>query len=94
MAESENTTKKAKVSDDDEGDEADNQAEAEAELLAEDKASAEWDEEMVPVPVDAGHLADLVDMGFSDIRARKGIYDEMGTIYCCSHNLLVVLNHI
>jgi hypothetical protein len=72
IAELENTTKKVKVNDDDEGDEADDQAEAEAELLAEDKASAEWDEEMVPVPVDAGHLADLIDMGFSDIRARKG----------------------
>lgn len=70
--ETESSTKKAKVNDDDEGEEADDQAEAEAELLAEDKASAEWDEEMVPVPVDAGHLADLVDMGFSDIRARKG----------------------
>ena len=51
---------------------ADEEAEAEAELLAEDKASAEWDEEMVPVPVDAGSLADLMEMGFSDVRARKG----------------------
>ena len=28
---------------------------------------------MVPVPVDAGQLADLIEMGFSDVKARKGV---------------------
>ena len=32
-----------------------------------------WDEEMVPVPVDEGILAELMSMGFSDVRARKSI---------------------
>lgn len=33
----------------------------------------QWDEEMVPVPVDESILAQLMEMGFSDIRSRKGI---------------------
>lgn len=28
---------------------------------------------MVPVPVEAGALADLIEMGFSDVKARKGV---------------------
>merc|ERR1712146_55243 len=31
-------------------------------------------EELVPLPVDEGILKELLDMGFSDTRARKGIY--------------------
>ena len=69
--ESGSIAKKLKSNDDADAD-ADDEAEAEAELLAEDKASAEWDEEMVPVPVDASSLTDLMEMGFSDVRARKG----------------------
>lgn len=45
-------------------------AEAEAEAQAEDDG---WGEEMVPVPVNEDLLKELVEMGFSDIRARKGI---------------------
>ena len=33
----------------------------------------QWDEEMVPVPVDESILTQLMEMGFSDIRSRKGI---------------------
>lgn len=47
----------------------------EADLLAEhDKAAAdsEWDEEMVPLPVNEDDLATLIDMGFTDTRGRKG----------------------
>ena len=57
----------------DEDEDEDDNAEAEAELLAENKAASEWEEEMVPVPVDSGLLSDLMDMGFSDVRARKGL---------------------
>jgi hypothetical protein len=71
ILESGSSAKKVKSNDDADAD-ADDEAEAEAELLAEDKASAEWDEEMVPVPVDATSLTDLMEMGFSDVRARKG----------------------
>lgn len=62
-------------------DEADNAA-AEAELAAE-QASApqhfqeapgqQWEEEMVPVPVNEAFLAQLLEMGFSDVRARKSL---------------------
>lgn len=31
-------------------------------------------EELVPLPVDEGILKELLDMGFSDVRARKGIH--------------------
>ncbi len=33
----------------------------------------EWEEEMVPVPVSEELLSELLDMGFSDTRARKGL---------------------
>eukprot|EP01031_Cornospumella_fuschlensis_P033337 gene33337-40327_t len=33
----------------------------------------EWEEEMVPVPVNEELLKELVDMGFPDVRARKGL---------------------
>ena len=33
----------------------------------------QWDVEMVPVPVDESILTQLMEMGFSDIRSRKGI---------------------
>ena len=72
----ESQLKKVKTNEDDndnDEDEDDNNAEAEAELLAEQKASSEWDEEMVPVPVDISLLADLMEMGFNDVRARKGL---------------------
>lgn len=36
-------------------------------------ANSEWDEEMVPVPVNEQLLAELMDMGFPDVRARKSI---------------------
>lgn len=39
-----------------------------------------WDEEMVPVPVDAALLAELLDMGFSDTRARKGLVHGSSSI--------------
>ena len=43
---------------------------------------------MVPVPVDAGQLADLIEMGFSDVKARKGMSDiaismRLVLIYVC-----------
>ena len=41
--------------------------------MAENKAASEWEEEMVPVPVDSALLSDLMEMGFSDVRARKGL---------------------
>ena len=69
----ESQSKKLKTTNDDDEDEEDDNAEAEAELLAENKAASEWDEEMVPVPVDTALLSDLMDMGFSDVRARKGL---------------------
>lgn len=34
---------------------------------------SEWEEEMVPVPVNQDLLTQLLDMGFSDTRARKGL---------------------
>jgi uncharacterized UBP type Zn finger protein len=34
---------------------------------------SEWEEEMVPVPVNEELLSQLTDMGFSDVRARKGL---------------------
>lgn len=34
---------------------------------------SEWEEEMVPVPVNDMLLSQLIDMGFSDVRARKGL---------------------
>ena len=37
-------------------------------------AGEDWDgEAMVPVPVDEGQLQQLVEMGFSDVRGRKGL---------------------
>ena len=54
-------------------------AAAAAEMDAADKAqqdaanTAEWGEEMVPVPVDEGILNQLAEMGFSDVRGRKAI---------------------
>jgi thioredoxin 1 len=36
-------------------------------------ANGEWDEEMVPVPVNAEILEQLIEMEFPDVRARKGI---------------------
>ena len=33
----------------------------------------EWEEEMVPVPVNEGLLAQLLEMGFPDVRARKSL---------------------
>jgi hypothetical protein len=70
LADAESLTKKLKLADEKEND--DDDEEAEAEFKAEQKASDEWDEEMVPVPVDEGLLGDLMEMGFSDVRARKG----------------------
>jgi hypothetical protein len=35
--------------------------------------SQEWEEEMVPVPVDLSLLSQLTEMGFSDARCRKAI---------------------
>jgi uncharacterized UBP type Zn finger protein len=37
-------------------------------------ASSEWDEEMVPLPVNNDDLAALMEMGFTDTRARKGLH--------------------
>mmetsp|Transcript_28442 Transcript_28442/g.28758 ORF Transcript_28442/g.28758 Transcript_28442/m.28758 type:complete len:596 (+) Transcript_28442:167-1954(+) len=54
----------------------DDQAEAEAAFAAEmqkEKDNDGWEEEMVPVPVDEGILTELIEMGFTDVRARKGI---------------------
>jgi len=48
-------------------------AECEAEYDAANHANDEWDEEMVPVPVNEEHLALLLSMDFSDTRARKGL---------------------
>jgi len=48
-------------------------AECEAEYDAANDANDGWDEEMVPVPVNEEHLAQLISMDFSDIRARKGL---------------------
>lgn len=54
-------------------------ADAEAELAEElrvaaaDNIDTDYDEEMVPVPVDNTVLAQLLDFGFSDVRARKGL---------------------
>lgn len=60
-------------------------AAAEAELDALDAANAmppqhfqeapgqEWEEEMVPVPVNEDFLSQLLEMGFPDARARKGL---------------------
>ena len=48
-------------------------AECEAEYDAANRANDEWDEEMVPVPVNEEHLAQLLSMDFSDTRARKGL---------------------
>eukprot|EP01038_Epipyxis_sp_PR26KG_P010840 gene10840-14551_t len=56
-------------------DEADYAA-AEAELVAfeeSNKPKDEWDEEMVPVPVNNDLLNELIEMGFPDVRARKGL---------------------
>lgn len=40
-----------------------------------DAAMEVWDgEEMVPLPVDEAMLKELMDMGFSDVRSRKGIH--------------------
>lgn len=36
-------------------------------------AGQEWEEEMVPVPVNEDLLNQLIDMGFPDARARKGL---------------------
>ena len=36
-------------------------------------ADQSWGEDMIPVPVDATLLSELVEMGFSDVRARKAI---------------------
>lgn len=51
------------------------EAEAENALAKEeaDSKNDEWDEEMVPVPVDEKLLSELVEMGFPEVRARKGI---------------------
>lgn len=49
------------------------QAEAEAAFAATEGGHDGWDEEMVPVPVDENILKELVEMGFPDVRARKGI---------------------
>jgi hypothetical protein len=48
-------------------------AECEAEYDAANNDNDGWDEEMVPVPVNEEHLAQLISMDFSDIRARKGL---------------------
>ena len=46
-----------------------------AEAVKEVQDAEIWDgEEMVPLPVDESLLKQLIDMGFSDIRARKGIH--------------------
>jgi hypothetical protein len=37
------------------------------------ETSQEWEEEMVPVPVDQSLLSQLTEMGFSDARCRKAI---------------------
>lgn len=82
LAEAETTNKTKSVgtaaTNIDTGDDAEFAA-AEAEMEAADKAkqdaanTAEWGEEMVPVPVDEGILNQLIDMGFSDVRGRKAI---------------------
>lgn len=38
-----------------------------------EKEFAEWDADMVPVPVDAALLQQLLDMEFPEVRARKGL---------------------
>jgi thioredoxin len=65
------------------GQDADDYAAAEAELALEEAQGApehfleapgqDWEEEMVPVPVNEELLAQLTDMGFSDVRARKSL---------------------
>ena len=46
-----------------------------ADELAQQKKEREEDpDQMVPLPVDANLLAELIEMGFSDIRARKGLH--------------------
>lgn len=46
----------------------------EAEAKAEIAAQSEWDEEMVPLPVDESLLSQLLEMGFPDARSRKAIH--------------------
>lgn len=50
-------------------------ADAEAQFAEEERASTamDMDEEMVPVPVDASALSQLLEFGFTDTRARKGL---------------------
>ncbi|KAJ1402087.1 hypothetical protein B484DRAFT_405513 [Ochromonadaceae sp. CCMP2298] len=66
------------------GQDADEYAAAEAEFAAAEQLSSapqhfqeaagqEWEEEMVPVPVNEELLAQLLEMGFSDVRARKSL---------------------
>jgi len=49
-------------------------AEDKAEAAAQKKEKEEDPDELIPLPVDEAHLAELVDMGFTDIRARKGLH--------------------
>jgi uncharacterized UBP type Zn finger protein len=49
---------------------------AELEMQLEEQraqSNNEWDEEMVPVPVNNEYLQQLLDMDFSDVRSRKGL---------------------
>lgn len=46
------------------------QAECEAEV---DALNNEWGDEMVPVPVNESFLATMIEMGISDVRARKAL---------------------
>lgn len=47
---------------------------AEKMMLEQDEKDYVDGEELVPIPVDEGILKELLDMGFSDTRARKGIH--------------------
>jgi len=49
-------------------------AEDEAEEAAQKKDKEDDPHELIPLPVDEAHLAELLEMGFSDVRARKGLH--------------------
>jgi len=46
---------------------------AQPEHFLEASGGQDWEEEMVPVPVNEDMLAQLVEMGFSDVRGRKAL---------------------
>lgn len=49
-------------------------AEQKAEEAAQKKEKEDDPHQLIPLPVDEAHLAELIEMGFSDIRARKGLH--------------------